>query len=65
MVLKSIVTNYAAFIIDSAVEILKDPPLSDGDSITQWRQVILTLKTTFEHDQDGGIFPMHRAYIES
>lgn len=50
--LKSIVTSYASFIIDDAVEILKDAPLNDADSLLLWRQVILTLQRTFEHDQD-------------
>ena len=53
MILKSIVTSYAAFIIDDAVEILKTAPLNDEDSLLLWRQVIRTLHTTFEHDQDG------------
>ena len=53
MILKSIVTSYAAFVIDDAVEILKDAPLDDEDSLLLWRQVILTLQRTFEHDQDG------------
>lgn len=53
MLLKSIVISYAAFIIDDAVEILKEAPLNDEDSLLLWRQVILTLHTTFEHDQDG------------
>ena len=53
MILKSIVTSYAAFIIDHAVEILNDAPLNDDDSLLLLRQVILTLQRTFEHDQDG------------
>ena len=55
MILESIVTTYASFIIDDAVEILKDVSLNDEDSILLWRQVILTLQRTFEHDQDGKI----------
>ncbi len=55
MILQSIVTSYAAFIIDNAVEILKDAPLNDEGSLLLWRQVILTLQRTFEHDQDGKI----------
>ena len=55
ILLKSIVTSYAAFIIDDAVEILKDVPLNDEDSLLLWRQVVLTLQRTFEHDQDGKI----------
>lgn len=50
--LKSIVTNYAAFIIEDAVKILKDAYLSDEDSLALWRQVIVTLRRTFEYDQD-------------
>lgn len=53
MMVKSIVTSYAAFIIDDAVDILKDASLNDEDSLLLWRQVILTLQKTFEHDQDG------------
>ena len=53
MGLKSIVTSYTAFIIDDAVDILKEPPLNDEESLLLWRQVILTLLRTFEHDQDG------------
>ena len=30
--------------------------MNDGDSLVLWRQVILTLRKTFEHDQDGEIF---------
>ena len=55
MILKSIVTGYAAFIIDDAVKTLKDAPLNDEDSLLLWRQIILTLQMTFEHDQDGMI----------
>ena len=57
--LKSVVTNYTALIIDDAVEILKDLSLNDEDSIVLWRQVILTLHRTFEHDQDGEIWSAH------
>lgn len=55
MILKSIVTSYAAFIIDDAAETLKDIHLNDEDSLLLWRRVILTLQRTFEHDQDGKI----------
>lgn len=55
MTLKSIVTSYAAFIIDDAAETLKNIPLNDEDSILLWRQVLLTLQRTFEHDRDGKI----------
>lgn len=61
MILKSIVTGYAAFIIDDAVEILNDDPLNDEDSLLLWRRVILTLQRTFEHDQDGKI----RSWIDN
>ncbi|CAD6593091.1 MAG: snoRNA-binding rRNA-processing protein utp10 [Alectoria sarmentosa] len=50
--LKSIVTSYATFIIDDAAEILEDCSLNDEDSLLLWRQVILTLQRTLEHDQD-------------
>ena len=53
MTLKSIVTSYAAFIIDDAAEILKAVPSNDKDTLILWRQVILTLQKTFEYDEDG------------
>ena len=59
--MQSIVTHYATFIIDDAVETLKNAALNDGDSLTLWQQVILTLRKTFENDQDGKIGSLHRA----
>jgi len=47
------VTSYAGFIIEDSVEILKRSSPDDEDSMFLWRQVILTLHKTFEHDQDG------------
>ena len=50
---QSIVTIYAAFVIDQSVEILNKIPLGKDDSIFLKRQVVRTLHKTFEYDQDG------------
>ena len=41
--------------MDDAVEILKDDSFNDEDFLLLWRQVIVALQCTFEHDQDGMI----------
>ncbi|KAL8737733.1 MAG: hypothetical protein Q9181_001390 [Wetmoreana brouardii] len=51
--LKSIVTNYAALIIDECTDILKSAVLTDETSKLLWTKVIQTLQKTFAHDQDG------------
>ena len=50
--MKSIVTSYAGFILNDAVEILTTTSLQDEDSRLLWRRVLLTLQSAFEHDQD-------------
>ncbi|EAA28571.1 U3 small nucleolar RNA-associated protein 10 [Neurospora crassa] len=51
--LKSIVTSYASYIIDSAVKILSAPLTSDDVLKTLRSRVLRTLTKCFEHDQDG------------
>lgn len=46
-------TNYAGFIIEDAVEVLRDTSLQDEDSKLLWRRVMKALQKAFEHDQDG------------
>lgn len=46
-------TSYASFIIEDAVEILRDISLQDEDSKLLWRRVMMALQKAFEHDQDG------------
>ena len=50
--LKSIVTSYATYLLDNAVEILKTVDLKDEDSQELWSTVLRTLAKCFEHDQD-------------
>ncbi|MCJ1284859.1 snoRNA-binding rRNA-processing protein utp10 [Xylographa opegraphella] len=50
--LKSIVTNYASFIIEDAVKVLNTISTNDPDSVTLWSRVIAALTSSFEHDQD-------------
>lgn len=49
---QSIVTTYASYIIDNAVEILTNINPKDPSSRTLWQAVILALTRSFEHDQD-------------
>lgn len=51
--LKSIVTSYAGYIIEDAVELLQAARLENEDSVQLWRRVMQTLQSTLEHDQDG------------
>lgn len=51
--LKSIVTSYAAYIIDSAVKALSAPLTGDEVARTLRSRVLRTLTKCFEHDQDG------------
>ncbi|KAL7819830.1 armadillo-type protein [Trichoderma gracile] len=50
--LKSIVTNYATYVLEDAVKILStvDPKLSGEKQL--WSRVLKTLAKCFEHDQD-------------
>jgi U3 small nucleolar RNA-associated protein 10 len=50
--LKSIVTSYVTYLLDSAVEILKTVNPKDNASRELWSSVLRTLVNCFEHDQD-------------
>ncbi|WZH44657.1 armadillo-type protein [Fusarium acuminatum] len=50
--LKSIVTNYATYIVDDAVSILKSVDLKSSEERQLWSRVLQTLANCFEHDQD-------------
>ncbi|KAF4993011.1 hypothetical protein FDECE_13542 [Fusarium decemcellulare] len=50
--LKSIVTNYATYIVEDAVNILKTVDLNDAEERQLWTKVLQTLANCFEHDQD-------------
>ncbi|TKW56950.1 U3 small nucleolar RNA-associated protein 10 [Colletotrichum tanaceti] len=50
--LKSIVTNYATYIVDDAVEIIKTCDFKLPEQKELWRRVLSTLARCFEHDQD-------------
>ncbi|KAH7418398.1 hypothetical protein BKA64DRAFT_730120 [Cadophora sp. MPI-SDFR-AT-0126] len=50
--LKSIVTNYATYLLDNAVEILGAVDPKDEVSKELWSRVLRTLTKCFEHDQD-------------
>lgn len=51
--LKSIVTNYATYVLDDAVKILgKIQPHVNAESRDLWKRVLGTLSKCFEHDQD-------------
>ena len=51
--LKSIVTNYATYIVDDAVKILQSASPKTTEQRQLWARVLSTLARTFEHDQDG------------
>lgn len=51
--LKSIVTSYASYIIESAAKVLSETELSDPNQRALWKRVLQTLAKCFEHDQDG------------
>lgn len=50
--LKSIVTSYATYILDSAVDILQSVNLKDATSKQLWNRTLVTLAASFRHDQD-------------
>ncbi|UQC78139.1 BP28CT domain-containing protein [Colletotrichum lupini] len=50
--LKSIVTNYATYIVDDAVEIINGTDLKLPEQKELWQRVLSTLARCFEHDQD-------------
>jgi U3 small nucleolar RNA-associated protein 10 len=51
--LKSIVTSYASYILDSAVKVLSSTDFKNADEKQLWKRVLQTLAKCFEHDQDG------------
>ncbi|KAK4179285.1 hypothetical protein QBC36DRAFT_298655 [Triangularia setosa] len=51
--LKSIITNYASYIVDSASSILSGTNFADANEKLLWKRVVRTLTTCFKHDQDG------------
>jgi len=50
--LKSIVTSYATYVIDSAVGVLQSADLTTGEQRELWKRVLRTLAKCFEHDQE-------------
>jgi len=50
--LKSIVTSYATYILENAVQILKSMDMKNEASKELWVRVLRTLTKCFEHDQD-------------
>ena len=50
--LKSIVTSYATYVLDNAVDTLKNVNPKDEVSRELWSRVLRTLVKCFEHDQD-------------
>ncbi|CAN8096645.1 unnamed protein product [Discula destructiva] len=51
--LKSIVTNYASYVLDPAARVLAAFDPKDAQQRELWRRVLATLAKSFEHDQDG------------
>lgn len=51
--LKSIVTSYATYVVDSAVAILRSTDIKNAEEKELWKRVLHTLAKCFEHDQDG------------
>jgi U3 small nucleolar RNA-associated protein 10 len=50
--LKSIVTSYATYLLDNAVDVLKNVNVKDDESKELWSRVLRTMVKCFEHDQD-------------
>jgi len=50
--LKSIVTSYASYVVDSAAATLKMLNPKTGEDQELWKRVLKTLRKCFEHDQD-------------
>ncbi|KAF7545708.1 hypothetical protein G7046_g9501 [Stylonectria norvegica] len=50
--LKSIVTNYATYVVDDAVKILKATDFGVAEERALWSRVLKTLAACFENDQD-------------
>ncbi|KAK4043989.1 hypothetical protein C8A01DRAFT_12532 [Parachaetomium inaequale] len=51
--LKSIVTSYASYVVESAVQVLSATDFKDAAEKELWKRVLRTLAQCFEHDQDG------------
>ncbi|KAH6850152.1 U3 small nucleolar RNA-associated protein 10 [Chaetomium sp. MPI-CAGE-AT-0009] len=51
--LKSIVTSYASYTVESAVKALSSTDFQDANEKELWKRVLRTLAKCFEHDQDG------------
>jgi len=50
--LKSIVTSYATYLLENAVEVLKGVNIKDDESKELWSRALRALVKCFEHDQD-------------
>lgn len=50
--LKSIVTSYATYLLDNAVDVLMNVNVKDDESKELWSRVLRTMVKCFEHDQD-------------
>ncbi|KAL2024392.1 hypothetical protein VTK56DRAFT_8203 [Thermocarpiscus australiensis] len=51
--LKSIVTSYASYVVESAVKVLSSTDFKEPNQRELWKRVLRTLARCFEHDQDG------------
>ncbi|KAL2164461.1 hypothetical protein VTH06DRAFT_3677 [Thermothelomyces fergusii] len=51
--LKSIVTSYGSYIVESAVKVLSSTDFKDENEKELWKRVLRTLAKCFEHDQDS------------
>ncbi|KAK4190081.1 hypothetical protein QBC35DRAFT_461418 [Podospora australis] len=51
--LKSIVTSYGSYILDSAAQVLAATNFKDASDKELWKRVLRTLTSCFQHDQDG------------
>ncbi|KAK4252316.1 hypothetical protein C7999DRAFT_10171 [Corynascus novoguineensis] len=51
--LKSIVTSYASYIVESAVKVLSSTDFKEANEKALWKRVLHTLAKCFEHDQDS------------
>ncbi|KAI0194488.1 armadillo-type protein [Xylaria flabelliformis] len=50
--LKSIVTSYATYVVESAVSVLKTADPANAEERELWKRVLQVLAQCFEHDQD-------------
>lgn len=51
--LKSIVTSYASYVVESAVKVLSSTDFQDATEKELWKRALQALAKCFEHDQDG------------